>query len=179
MSHWVEEGIAYLHDGKREEGERALRIAVKEDDRDVTAWLWLSQAITSDAEKITCLLKVLELDPHNVVARQKLAAMQDKGRLKGEEHVSPFKTDDPIEAGPRADAFKFDEAPVEEKIETEVIASTPRSENPFSLPQDSTEGKPKFNQTDVKLARAMKIVMSVLIILGVALIIGFLVILLR
>ena len=80
MSHWVDEGKKLLQAGNRIEGERALRIAIKEDDRSVDAWLWLARAVQSDAERITCLLKVMELDPRNATARRTLAALEEKSR---------------------------------------------------------------------------------------------------
>jgi hypothetical protein len=179
MSHWVDEGIAFLHDGMREEGERALRIAVKEDDRDITAWLWLSQAVKSDAEKITCLLRVLELDPHNVVARQKMSALQDKGRSKGEEHVSPFKLDVQVDSGSRADAFQFEEPPVELKMETEVSETGRLSESPFAQTQEEQEQLANTRRPDINLARATKAVIIILILLGIAVIVVLLVFLLK
>jgi hypothetical protein len=90
VSRWVNEGINLLRKGKVVEAERALRIAVKEDNRNVEAWLWLSQAVESEAEKMTCLLKVLEMDPRNIVARQKLASLQLRSRVDAGDHVDPF-----------------------------------------------------------------------------------------
>jgi hypothetical protein len=90
VGRWVNEGVDLLRKGKVIEAERALRIAVKEDDRSVEAWLWLSQAVESDAEKMTCLLKVLEMDPRNIVARQKLASLQQRSRVDAGAHVDPF-----------------------------------------------------------------------------------------
>jgi hypothetical protein len=94
VSHWVNEGINFLKKGNLVEAERALRIAVKEDGRNVEAWLWLSQAVESDAEKMTCLLKVLEMDPRNIVARQSLATLQQRSRVDGGQHVDPFEMED-------------------------------------------------------------------------------------
>jgi len=93
MSHWVDEGKQLLQAGNRIEGERALRIAVKEDDRSVEAWLWLARAVQSDAERITCLLKVMELDPRNAIARRTLTALEEKSRASGKSHIDPFKTE--------------------------------------------------------------------------------------
>jgi len=98
VSRWVNEGINNLRKGNLVEAERALRIAIKEDGRNVEAWLWLSQAVTSDSERMTCLLKVLEMDPRNAVARQSLAALQQRNRMDGGQHVDPFEIDD---AGPQ------------------------------------------------------------------------------
>ncbi len=94
MERWVSEGIRLLKGGKRQEAERALRIAVGENGRSVEAWLWLSQAVESDAERMTCLLKVMELDPRNAAARQQLNALQQRERGKEGIYVSPFKAEE-------------------------------------------------------------------------------------
>ncbi len=97
MNRWVNEGIRLLKVGRRQEAERALRIAVSENGRSVEAWLWLSQAVESDGEKMTCLLKVMELDPRNAVARQQLNSIQQRERSKEGAYVNPFKDEDPAE----------------------------------------------------------------------------------
>ncbi len=100
MEHWVGEGIRLLKSGRRQEAERALRIAVSENERSVEAWLWLSQAVESDGEKMTCLLKVMELDPRNAVARQQLNSLQQHGQGKEGVYVNPFMVDEPTETEP-------------------------------------------------------------------------------
>jgi len=107
MDHWVNEGIRLLKTGNRLEAERALRIAISENGRSVEAWLWLSQTVESDVEKMTCLLKVLELDPRSIVARQQLASLQQRGRTNDAQHVDPFKLEEsPIEEAATATAPK-------------------------------------------------------------------------
>ncbi len=98
MEHWVGEGIRLLKGGRRQEAERALRIAVSENERSVEAWLWLSQAVESDGEKMTCLLKVMELDPRNAVARQQLNSLQQHGQSKEGAYVNPFRVEEPPES---------------------------------------------------------------------------------
>ncbi len=97
MEHWVSEGIRLLRGGRRQEAERALRIAVSENERSVEAWLWLSQAVESDGEKMTCLLKVMELDPRNAAARQQLNALQLHEQSKEGAYVNPFKVEEASE----------------------------------------------------------------------------------
>lgn len=175
MSHWVEEGIGYLHDGLREEGERALRIAIKEDPRDVTAWLWLSQAITSDAEKITCLLKVLELDPHNVVARQKLAAMQEQNRTSRPEFVSPFKSEAAEEARRQPETFKYEEP----QAAPQVAPPSSSLESPFATAQEALDPNAAPDKKSRGAGGTLKMILVILTLIGVAVIIGLLAILLK
>ncbi len=100
MEHWVSEGIRLLRGGRRQEAERALRIAVSETERSVEAWLWLSQAVETDSEKMTCLLNVMELDPRNAAARQQLNALQQREQVKEGAYVNPFKVEEPAEMQP-------------------------------------------------------------------------------
>ena len=126
MEHWVDEGIRLLKGGNRLEAERALRIAINENGRNVEAWLWLSQTVEADGEKMTCLLKVLELDPRNVVARQQLASLQQRSRATEEEYVNPFKAEEnPIEEAavvtvPKDSLFTND-AELEMKIKSRTL----------------------------------------------------------
>ncbi len=129
MDHWVSEGIRLLKGGKRLEAERALRIAVSENGRSVEAWLWLSQTVESDAEKMTCLLKVLELDPRSIVARQQLASLQQHGRTDETQHVNPFKLEEsPVEEAaavtiPENDLFSND-TDLEIKVKSRRVFET-------------------------------------------------------
>ncbi len=95
MEHWIGEGIRLLKSGRRQEAERALRIAVSENERSVEGWLWLSQAVESDGEKLTCLLKATALDPRNAVARQQLNSLQQHGQNKEAAYVNPFMVEEP------------------------------------------------------------------------------------
>jgi hypothetical protein len=123
MEHWIGEGIRLLKSGRRQEAERALRIAVTENERSVEAWLWLSQAVDTDAERMTCLLRVMELDPRNTVARQQLNAIQQRERSKEGEYVSPFKAEEMPEnpsnpASTPQDSLFLTDAEIELKVKS-------------------------------------------------------------
>lgn len=129
MDHWVSEGVRLLKGGKRLEAERALRIAVSENGRNVEAWLWLSQTVDSDAEKMTCLLRVMELDPRNIVGRQQLASLQQRGRENDGQHVDPFKIEEspavetPTEITPKDSLFS-NNADLEIKVKSHRVIET-------------------------------------------------------
>lgn len=172
MSRWVEEGKQLLHHGNRLEGERALRIAVKEDPRSVEAWLWLSQAVHSDAEKMTCLLKVLELDSRNVVARQTLAALQEKGRIAAGQHVDPFKLDESVETEQYSDPFKSEEPLEKQKVNIESLPETEaRSDGAFAMNSEMIDRKAKIGLSGARVRNVVKYVIIALILLGIALIV--------
>jgi len=178
MSRWVEEGKQLLHHGELLEGERALRIAVKENPRSVEAWLWLSQAVQSDAEKMTCLLKVLELDSRNLVARQMLAALQEKGRLAGGQHVDPFKLDEPDETEQFSDPFKREEPLEKQKVNIEPLSETElRSDDTFAMNSEIIEGNGKTGLSGATVRNAAKYVIIALILVGITLIVAVLILL--
>ncbi len=107
--------------GRRQEAERALRIAVSENERSVEAWLWLSQAVESEGEKMTCLLKVMDLDPRNAVARQQLNSIQQRERNKEGAYVNPFMADETAEAQPMPASIPKDSLfPTDSEVELKV-----------------------------------------------------------
>jgi len=176
MSHWVDEGKQLLQAGSRIEGERALRIAVKEDDRSVEAWLWLARAVQSDAERITCLLKVMELDPRNAIARRTLTALEEKSRASGKSHIDPFKTegaDDAVISG--GDPF-MDENEAANRS-TGKPPGLPGNENPFAGHSEVFESQGSQPLHRVNLRSMAKGVFLVLILLGIAAIVTVLVLL--
>ncbi len=118
---WVGEGIRLLKGGRRQEAERALRIAASENERSVEAWLWLSQAVESEGEKMTCLLNVMELDPHNTFARQQLNSIQQRQRSKEGEYVNPFMAEETANAEPMQVSIPKDSLfPVDSELELKV-----------------------------------------------------------
>ncbi len=176
MSHWVDEGKQLLQAGNRIEGERALRIAVKEDDRSVEAWLWLARAVTSDAERITCLLKVMELDPRNMTARRTLAALEEKSRASGRNHVSPFKNDGEEEfVLSDGEPFMNENELAGRKLEKTSVASD--KENPFAQHSEIVEGQEQRTNGRVNFSSLAKWVIVGLILVGIAVIATVLVIL--
>ena len=92
MNHWVDEGKVFLRQGQREQAERAFRIGIQEDPRDLEGYLWLAEVTQSDAERQTLLLKILEIDPRNATARQKLGALQQHNLQTEMPRVNPFDT---------------------------------------------------------------------------------------
>jgi hypothetical protein len=175
MSHWVDEGKQLLQAGNRIEGERALRIAIKEDERSVEAWLWLARAVQSDAERITCLLKVMELDPRNATARRTLAALEEKSRTSGRNHIDPFKTDGADDNGPTiGDPFLDGSEAANLKVEKPL--SPPGKENPFAQHSEVVEGQGPLPLHKVNLRSMARGVIVALIVLGIAVIITVLVI---
>lgn len=65
-------GIAAAKAGERAQARELLQRVVEADERNVTAWLWLSSVVTTLEDREVCLENVLELEPGNVQAQQGL-----------------------------------------------------------------------------------------------------------
>lgn len=68
-------GIAALKAGDKLEARQLLRAAVARDPNDEAAWLWLSGAVESDAERAECLRHVVAINPGNTAAQRGLQAL--------------------------------------------------------------------------------------------------------
>jgi hypothetical protein len=94
----VERGVYAVKAGRAEAARETLRRAVALDDLYDLGWLWLS-AVVEDREKVTCLKKVLAINPDNYRAKaglealvQKLALTQSATPESELAPVAPFST---------------------------------------------------------------------------------------
>ena len=71
-------GIAAAQAGRREQARDLLAQLVQQDDKNVTAWLWLSGVVDDLANREVCLQHVLRLDPDNEAARRGLARVREQ-----------------------------------------------------------------------------------------------------
>src|SRR5262245_55941443 len=76
MTTEFQQAIAAIKAGDKVAGKRLLLEVLKTDRRNEQAWLWLSQVVSSPAEKIQCLQNVLKLNPDHPAAIRGLAALQ-------------------------------------------------------------------------------------------------------
>ena len=68
----LQQGIALAKAGQREEARTILMQVVEQDERNESAWLWLSGVVDSDDDKAVALENVLTLNPDNEWARRGL-----------------------------------------------------------------------------------------------------------
>ena len=87
-----------LQSGDRETARRLLAAALRADPQNVQAWLSMSQAVDTDAQRRECLLRVLAIEPDNQAARAGLAQLEEKA-LRGRARQSEVLT-----VGPRRGA---------------------------------------------------------------------------
>ncbi len=94
-----EQGIAALQSGHKAEARALLVQALQQDKRNETAWLWLSGAVKTNAERRACLEEVLAINPGNEMAKRGLERLQ-VGADERSEIVprSPLSPEQPIPA---------------------------------------------------------------------------------
>lgn len=68
----LQQGIALAKAGRRDEARTILMQVVEQDERNESAWLWLSGVVDSDDDKAVALENVLTLSPNNEWARRGL-----------------------------------------------------------------------------------------------------------
>jgi len=71
----LQKGIALAKAGRREEARDILLQVVEQDERNESAWLWISGVVDTDDDKAIALENVLTLNPNNEWARRGLQLM--------------------------------------------------------------------------------------------------------
>jgi len=115
----IQEGVAALKAGRKQEAYQALAKAVDIDSSNEQAWLWLSGAVDTNEERQLCLENVLTLNPGNAKARKGLDELLKK---MGNAAPTPPKSIDPF--GGAFDSSPFASA-------TSPFAGTGFDSNPY------------------------------------------------
>ncbi|RRR66629.1 MAG: zinc-ribbon domain-containing protein [Candidatus Viridilinea halotolerans] len=71
----VNEGISALRKGEKDKAQNLLMAAIRLNRNHEQAWLWLSGAVSSDAERRKCLEMVLSINPQNHAAIKGLSLL--------------------------------------------------------------------------------------------------------
>lgn len=74
----LQQAITAIKSGDKKNGRQLLMEVLKADSRNEDAWLWMTQVLDSDDERIKCLQTVLKINPDNEKARRGLAKLQQK-----------------------------------------------------------------------------------------------------
>ncbi len=74
----LQAGIAAARAGRRDQARELLTRVVQQDDRNVTAWLWLSGVVEDLSNRESCLQHVLAIDPGNEAARRGLSRVRQQ-----------------------------------------------------------------------------------------------------
>lgn len=107
MSNLLRLGVEALKLEDKVKARRLLIQAVKEDPKNKNAWLWLSQAVEEERQKITCFRKVLEIDSQNEYAKRGLQQIQQKrqksaDKSKGQLSQTPSSEQETLQSTPPA-----------------------------------------------------------------------------
>ena len=64
----LEQAVAAVHAGEAEEAKRLLVEVLRADPRSEAAWLWMSAAVETRAERVHCLKQILNINPNHEMA---------------------------------------------------------------------------------------------------------------
>ncbi len=71
----LQQGIAHAKAGRREQAREVLIQVTELDERNESAWLWLSGVVDTDDDKAIALENVLAINPQNEWAKRGLRAL--------------------------------------------------------------------------------------------------------
>ena len=71
----LQQGIALAKAGRHEEARELLLQVIDQDERNETAWLWISGVVDNDEDKAIALENVLQINPANEWAKRGLAIL--------------------------------------------------------------------------------------------------------
>jgi len=146
----LRQGIAAAKTGQKETARNLLTRVVEQDERNLTAWLWLSGVVESLDDKQVCLENVLALDPENQAARQGLDSVREQKAAASLVYVPPLISDLPASsASPLtpAQAILRPRAP-----EPEPLAAEPKVSHVSESPDAWVEAGPLPSQDEVNAA---------------------------
>lgn len=72
----IERGIASAKADRKEQARALFAKAVKLQPENEDAWMWLSKCLEDPEEKLYCLQRVVNINPHNVHARTALSLLK-------------------------------------------------------------------------------------------------------
>jgi HEAT repeat protein len=75
---FLQQAIAAVKSGQKAEARRLLVEVLAADARNTQAWLWMTEAVESEQERLRCLQKVLEIDPRHPGALRGMQLLQTR-----------------------------------------------------------------------------------------------------
>ena len=76
----LQQAIATIRRGDKAAGQRLLAQVLRADPRSETAWLWMSQIVDGDAQRLDCLRRILAINPNNATARKGIELLEVRMR---------------------------------------------------------------------------------------------------
>ncbi|NOR83712.1 MAG: hypothetical protein GQ526_09490 [Ardenticatenales bacterium] len=152
VSTLLRQGIDAARRGERAEARKVLLHILELDDRNKTAWLWLSGVMVDIDDQILCLENVLTIDPENATAVEGLTKLRSWRATQEAEYETERATFDeeptplpPVEPEPGQSIFGDEEpSPVESQGGTRVCIHcgtvNPSGRGPCQLCGRSVDG---------------------------------------
>lgn len=89
MEQTLREAISSIKSGNKTLGRQLLIRVLEDDDKNETAWLWLTQCLPSAEQKRECFNRVLEINPNNQHAKDGLKRLSTLSNIKTPPSVAP------------------------------------------------------------------------------------------
>lgn len=77
MDNLLQQGVTAFRSGKRDEARKFFIAAVKQNQNDERAWVWLYNVCGNDKERIHCLKRIILINPKNEMAKIALSKFKD------------------------------------------------------------------------------------------------------
>lgn len=131
------QGIAAAKAGDSDRARELLQQAIRLDPRSEAAWVWMASLARDRRERLFCLQKLLQINPHNETALQVLATMDvtpEQLLGAGRPDLAPLAAasgDQPQRAGvpiPDAQRLAAAQAQAEQALQTYFAAAAPASD---------------------------------------------------
>lgn len=74
----LQPAITAIKAGDKATGKQLLIEIIRGNPKDEAAWLWMTQAVNTNQERLKCLQNVLKINPNNELAKKGLATVQQK-----------------------------------------------------------------------------------------------------
>jgi hypothetical protein len=91
MTDKLQQAITAIKSGDKKTGQQLLAEVIKSDPGNENAWLWMSDVVEHDENRLYCLRQVLLINPNNQIAKKGLAILRDKKKDEDESSKTPEK----------------------------------------------------------------------------------------
>ena len=88
----LEQAVRFIGEGNYPKAKELLTGLLKDDQNNVTYWVWMSAAMETQKERLYCLQMAYKMDPNNTAAQRGLVLM---GALPPDESLTPFPMNHP------------------------------------------------------------------------------------
>src|SRR3990170_4195175 len=78
----LSQAIDAIRRGDKAGGQRLLAQVLRADPRSETAWLWMSQIVETDAQRLDCLRRMLAINRNNATARKGIELLEARMRSR-------------------------------------------------------------------------------------------------